>query len=440
MHDNSLARALIGIGWDIQLIPTYTPIRTDEDSVTIDQVYFGGINLYLQQKIPLFRHVPQVLDRMFDNPWLIKKLTAKASETSPELLGGLSVSMLKGMHGNQKKEVRRLVSWLKKDVKPDALLLTNVLIAGFVPYFKQQLDVPVAVMLQGDDIFLDSLPEKYETQAVKEIRRLGNDIDAFIYHSQFYAEKMNHWFGLDSAKTHITPLTIDTTDFQNGTPALDASTTDSDSGNAANGGAVSRIPSDRKVVGYLARIAPEKGMHHLVDAFIQIKKRESDSQSTQNAFLVVAGWLGDHNRAYANEQLKKLDEAGLSEDYLFLGTIERSTKIELLKRIDVFSVPTEYHEPKGLYVLESMACGTPVVQPDHGAFPELIQSTGGGLLCASENSEDLSKKISSLLDDDPRRLELGDSGKQSVLTQRGSATMAADTARVFQQLLNSERF
>ncbi len=417
MHDNALARALQKtMNWDVQLIPTYTPIRTDEKDVTVDQVYFGGINLYLQQKIPIFRHIPAFLDRFLDNPRLIKRLTAKASETSPKLLGGLTVSMLKGLHGNQRKEVRRLVTWLKNDVKPDALLLTNILIAGFVPYFKQELNAPVAVMLQGDDIFLDSLPENYEKAALKEIRRLGSEIDAFVYHSQFYADKMNRWFDLDPDKSHVTPLTIDTNDFESFQTTEDSR--------------LPKIAEEKLRIGYFARIAPEKGLHNLVDAFVRLKKEHPQLA----VHLLIAGWLGDHNQGYADEQQAKLDDAGLSNDYSFLGTVDRETKIEFLNGLDIFSVPTSYEEPKGIFVLEAMACGVPVVQPSHGSFPETIAASEGGLLSEPENSDDLATKLHQLLVNAELRKSLGESGRAYVLKSRNETVMAHDVAAVFNQL------
>jgi glycosyltransferase involved in cell wall biosynthesis len=419
MHDNSLARALQGIGWDVQLIPTYTPIRTDEKNVTIDHVFFGGINVYLQQKIPVFRHIPAMLDRFFDNPWLIRKMTANASETSPKLLGSLTVSMLQGIHGNQRKEVKRLVSWLKKEVKPDALLLSNILIAGFVPYFKQELNVPVVVTLQGDDIFLDSLPANFEKQAVDEIRKIGNQIDAFIYHSQFYADKMNQWFNLDPAKTKITPLAIDSADFQDEPKPSDR---------------ISAIPESHFSIGYLARIAPEKGLHLLVDAFIQIKQNATADSAAKNAQLLVAGWLGSHNETYADDQFAKIESAGLQDDYHFLGTIDRNEKIEFLKRIDLFCVPTSYAEPKGLYVLEALANGIAVVQPKHGAFPEMIESTGGGVLFEPENVTDLASQLEALINDAGHRKKLAETGRNNVLAHRNPSSMARDTASVFESL------
>src|SRR5205085_7765929 len=58
LHDNTLARALLTLGNDVQLIPLYTPIRTDEENVSAGRIYYGGINMYLQQRWPLFRWLP----------------------------------------------------------------------------------------------------------------------------------------------------------------------------------------------------------------------------------------------------------------------------------------------------------------------------------------------------------------------------------------------
>ena len=60
MHDNTLAAALMRRGVDVALIPTYTPLRTDEESVSLDRVFYGGINVFLQEKLGLFRHHAQV--------------------------------------------------------------------------------------------------------------------------------------------------------------------------------------------------------------------------------------------------------------------------------------------------------------------------------------------------------------------------------------------
>src|SRR6516162_8858834 len=125
MHDNTLVTALRAAGHDALLVPTYTPIRTDEDDVSQKRVFFGGINVYLQQKFALFRHTPWLLDRLLDARRLLRWVSRFAVSTKYEDLGDLTVSMLKGEHGHQRKEVAKLVRWLRDEVKPEVVNLTN---------------------------------------------------------------------------------------------------------------------------------------------------------------------------------------------------------------------------------------------------------------------------------------------------------------------------
>src|SRR4051794_35656555 len=94
MRDNTLAAALKTLGHDALLIPTYTPIRTDEDDVSQGRVFFGGINVYLQQKFWLFRWTPRWLDRLFDMNWLLRWVSRFAAGTEASTLGDLTISML----------------------------------------------------------------------------------------------------------------------------------------------------------------------------------------------------------------------------------------------------------------------------------------------------------------------------------------------------------
>src|SRR3972149_3165394 len=99
LHDNTLAAALLELGHDVLLMPTYTPIRTDERDVSQKRLFFGGINVYLQQKSALFRHTPWWLDRVLDRPGLIKLATKLGPGVDAARLGDLTVSMLEGAHG-----------------------------------------------------------------------------------------------------------------------------------------------------------------------------------------------------------------------------------------------------------------------------------------------------------------------------------------------------
>jgi glycosyltransferase involved in cell wall biosynthesis len=170
----------------------------------------------------------------------------------------------------------------------------------------------------------------------------------------------------------------------------------------------------------------------LVDSFLQLRRRPD----MQHARLRVAGWLGENNREYAEAEFAKIQAATEDGVFHYVGEVDRPGKIEFLRQLDVLSVPTTYHEPKGLFVLEAMAAGVPVVQPNHGAFPELIESTGGGCLTAPDDPQGLADSLHSLLTDHQRRRQYAASGLRAVHGQRNAETMARATLEVLQRYAN----
>jgi len=406
LNDNTLARTLTKLGVDIQLVPTYTPITTDEHDVSLNEVYFGGINVYLQQKFPPLRWLPAPFDRILNNPALIRWATKKDVQADPALLGAMTVSMLNASDGFQKKEVRRLLEFLSRE-QPDVINFTNVLIAGSIPEIKKQLpNVKTVVTLQGDDIFLDYIPEKYRLQSIEQIKRLAESIDGFIVHSQYYADYMGERLGIPPEKIHRVKLGIDHEGF------------------APN----SAEPTERKRIGYLARLTPEKGFHILVDAFVRLREMRDDVD------LTLAGWVGSEHKAFSDEQFAKLDAAGLGTAYQYSGVISREEKISFLQSIDVFTVPTTYREPKGRFALEAMASGLPVVFPDHGAFPEIINESGCGILVRPDDPQHLAETLNNLLSDPSQCKQLGEAGRQSILHDRNAESMAKQTLELYERL------
>ena len=411
MHDNALSRALAEHGWDIQLVPTYTPIRTDEENVSIDRVMFGGVNVYLQQKIPLLRYLPAFLDRFLDSPWLIRKVTSKAMETNATMLGKLAHSMLLGEQGNQRKQVRQLCDWLLT-VNPKLVIFSNILIGGCIELLKQKSNIPVLVTLQGDDVFLDNLEEPYKTKCIDRIKKIAEQVDGFIVQSNFFRDHMAEYFSIPQNKFYVTPLGINTADFESFQRTHQL-----------------RQPGQRHTIGYLARLAPEKGLHHLVDAFLELKSRPN----TDHIHLKIAGWLGPEHQAYAERQFERLTTAGHKDHFEYLGAIERDAKLAFLRDIDIFSVPTKFLEPKGLYVLESLAAGVPVVVHRHGAFPELVGESTGGTLVPYENPKLLADAILRLLEDHELRNEMGVAGQRYVFEKRNSKKMAEATSQAIER-------
>ncbi len=402
MRDNTLVAALCKAGHEALLVPTYTPITTDESDVSQSRIFFGGVNVYLEQKFWFFRHTPWLFDRLLNFRWLLRWVSRFASKTKYSELGELTVSMLRGEHGHQRKEVEKLSGWLGSDVKPEAIVFTNALLSGVVPTLHRDLDVPVFVTLQGDDIFLDALPAPDRLAAIKLIQANCASVAGFICTSHFYADYMADYLGLPREKMKVVY------------PGLNLS---------GHGGP---RPINRQApltIGYFARICPEKGFHNLVDAYIQLR----NNPNAPNAKLRAGGWLGDNQRAFFEEQLQKLRAAGLIDDFEYLDCPSHDDKVNFLRSLDVLSVPTTYHEPKGLYVLEAWANGIPVVLPRHGTFPELIEATGGGILVESENRDSLAEGLIRMLMDDDLRDQCGRAGELAVRERFHAAAMATET-------------
>ncbi|HUR53157.1 MAG TPA: glycosyltransferase family 4 protein, partial [Gemmataceae bacterium] len=385
MRDNTLAAALRKRGHDALLIPTYTPIRTDEPDVSQGRVFFGGINVFLQQKAWLFRHTPWLFDRLLDFPRLLRYVSRYASRAKYSDLYDLTHSMLRGRHGKQRKELAKLTRWLADDVKPEVVLLTNALLSGLVADVKQTLGVPVLVTLQGDDVFLDAFEPKLRQTLVAQIR--GNDaaIDGYICTSAAYADHMAAYLGIDRAKMHVVYPGINLAGYSAGRPPR---------------------TEHPLTIGYFARVCREKGFQNIVDAFIALRK----TSGAPRAKLKASGWLGENDRPFFAEQVAKLTAAGLASDFEYVSSPDHASKVAFFQSIDVFSVPASFHEPKGLYVLEAWANGVPVVQPRRGAFPELIAATGGGVLVEPDDPLALAAGLRQLLEDAALRARLGAAG------------------------------
>jgi glycosyltransferase involved in cell wall biosynthesis len=418
IHDNTLVRGLRATGVDVQLVPTYTPIRTDEPDASVPRVFLGGLNVYFAEKIPGFARLPRFLTSWLDRPGLIRVATSFGIQTDAADLGALTVSLLRGEHGHQKRDIDALAAWLATQSPPDVVHFTNLLIGGCIPSIKRKLGCRIVVTLQGDDIFLDSLPEPHRGRAIREMQRLIPLVDRFVVNSEFYAEEMGRRLGIPRERFEITPLTIDTADF---TPL--------DLANRHRRAAT----SPQRTIGYFARLAPEKGLHVLVDAFCLLKAKPG----TDHIRLKIAGWLGAHRRDYAEEQFQRMRDAGLGDAFEYTGEPNRADKVTFLESIDLLCVPTTYRDPKGLFALESLAAGTPVVLPAHGSFPEMLARLGGGRLVPPEDPAQLAEVLRELLADDQQRYELSRAGRAAVLERAGLPVLTEATLATYASVLSA---
>ena len=406
IHDNTLAAALIKLQHQVALVPTYTPMRTDEESVSIDQVFYGGINVFLQQKSSLFRHTPSTIDGLFNTKRLLKWISRFTSSTDARELGPLTLSVLQGEEGNQRKELQKLIDWLRDSYKPEIVHLTNSMFVGFAHDMKKALRVPVLCSLQGEDIFLEELAEPFKTKALRVLRERAKEIDGFIATSRYYADFMADYLKIPASRIDVARLGLKLKD---------------------HGAEKATLPEHPFIIGYLARICPEKGLHLLVEAFDQIVKKGIDAR------LHVAGYLGKRDQKYFEELVQKIAASGWKDRFEYRGEVSREEKIAFLNHLHVLSVPSTYKEPKGLYILEALANGVPVVQPSHGAFTELIEATGGGLLVPPHSAHSLSEGLLSLYANPQLREQLGQKGKDAVHNSFSDRQMAEETLQVYRK-------
>jgi glycosyltransferase involved in cell wall biosynthesis len=412
MHDNALAAALKAAGEDVSLFPLYTPMRLDEESVGERQIFYGGIKAYLMQKYPHPFFGRDLLLRVAGSQALLRLMPHFdiGSAVDPVANAELTISMLKGEDGNQRELLKELVQWIKSTYEPDVIHVTNALLIGVVRELKRGLDVPITCGLHGEDIFLEGMPKSYQEEALSIIRERARDVDRFLAISTYYSEMFSKWVGLDRSKIDVVWPGIALNDYR----ALPAEP----------------IVSRPLTIGFLARFVPEKGLHLLVDAFIKLY-RSGDFPDLQ---LVAGGYVSRAYKTYIDGIRKKIKESHLEDRIKLLGTLERADKLNFFKQIDVFSVPAPYREPKGISILEALASGVPVVQPDHGAYPEWVDATRGGLLHRPNDAVDLAEKLAMLLRDIDLRKRLGQQGRQGIFEKFSSEQMASATLDVLRKL------
>jgi len=413
LRDNALAAELKSRSHDVTLLPVYTPTRTDETNVSDDKVFFGGVSVYLEQYVPPFRRSPKWLDRLWDSKEILQFATRHSISTSPKMLGEMTVSMLKGESGFQHKEIDKLLAWLKSEDTPDVISIPYTLLLGLAKPIKEAFGKPVCCTLQGEDLFLEGLQEPYRSQAKELIRSHLDHIDAFISVSEFYSEFMPTYLGIPRNKIHTVPLGINLEGFHK----------------------KKRAPSQPFTIGFFARVAPEKGLHALAKAYVRLRS----SEVLTVARLEAAGYLAPEHRKYLDDIRRDLKSAGLADEFTYHGTVDREHKISFLQSLDVLSVPATYDEPKGIFLLEAMACGVPVVQPRRGGFTEIVEKTGGGLLVEPDNVESLADGILRISRDAELATRLSDAGFRKVREFYSVERMADRAIEVYESLQSPKR-
>ena len=473
LQGNTVCRAMQQAGHDTVLVPVYTPLKTDEENVSVGRVALGGLNVYLQQHSSAFRHTPSFVDRLLDRPGLLGRLGGGA--TRPEQLGALTVSMLRGEEGRQQKEIDKLVHWLGNEIRPNLVHLSTALLVGVTHAITSRLGIPVVATLSGEDGFIERLHEPYRTEAREELRTRCAELDALVAPSDYYAQFMADYLGvaleritvirpgLDLEGHGVVPKPMveepeldadpnDTADLSVSDEQEQQDTLDEESQPDEPDEESSEMPEDDMPtqemetitvepeppvpekepfrIGYFSRICPTKGLHQLVEA-VRILLREPTLPPIR---LVAAGHLGRGDRGYFRKIRRQLAHRGLADWFDYRGELDRRGKIAFLQSLDVLCVPATRPESKGIAVLEGLANGTPAVLPDQGVFSELIAETGGGLLYEPNRPSAMAKMLERMVRNPEMAQRCGQQGKEVIHRDYDARRTAEQMVELYRSL------
>ncbi|MGD9158509.1 MAG: glycosyltransferase family 4 protein [Desulfobacteraceae bacterium] len=410
LRDQTLVRALHSQGHEITMVPLYLPIKLDSPEVSMDTpIFFGGVNVYLQQKLELFRKTPRWVDSLFDNRALLSRVSKKAGMTSSRDLGETTLSMLRGEDGYQAKELDRLVDWLSRDMeKPDVIILSNILLGGLAATIKKHLQVPVVCLLQDEEAFVDGMGEPYSKEAWELLRKCSQEMDAFISVSKAYLNRIAPRLGLDENRIHTVYMGIELRDYMTAGP-----------------------PPEKPTIGFLSRMCPQRGLDTLVDTFIILKQ----DPKLKECQLQICGGKSQSDEAFIRDMQHRLENAGAAGDVTFMPEFLGEGRRQWLKGLTVMCVPEKEEAAYGLFAMEAQAAGVPVVVPKIGIFPELIELTGGGELVEFNLPRFFAAVLSPLLLDPEAAYRMGQQGRRGIEEHFDVEKTAKNLIGVFEKVV-----
>lgn len=388
LRDSAFTRSLKNTGHDAITIPLYMPLNSTSNNTDDGlPVFYGAVNVYLEQKFKFFRRMPKWLHNFFNSPAILRYASKKSESTRAAGLEEMTISMLKGAEGYQEEELELLINFLKNHEKPDVVHLSNALLMGLARRIRKELNIPVICSLQDEDVWLDAMSEDYQTRLWDIMCERSKDIDAFVAVSQYFGNVMQKRMCIPNEKLHIVPIGVDPKVYRFSEPV-----------------------QNPPVIGYLSRMNKENGFEIIVDAFIKLKKEDK----FKNVLLKATGGKTADDDKFINKQLKKLKQNGFENDIEFINDFRTEKLSDFFEKLTVLSVPVLRGEAFGMYQLESLAAGIPIVQPALGAFPEIVTNTKGGVIYEPNTPDALASKLAEVITDSKKLKEMGKNGRKIV--------------------------
>ena len=391
LRDLSVGRALSNAGHEVTMLPLYLPATAHTPEPEDAPIFYSAVTLYLRHKYRWMRRLPRHWFRPLDS-WPVLKMAARmAGSTSANGLEDLTLSMLKGMEGQQAEELTLLAEWIEAlppGSRPDLIILSNALLAGLAERLKIAAQAPVICWLQDEHVWFDAMHDSLRHAVLRAMRADAAHIDRFIAVSEYYRIRMSEMLKIDSHRIDVVYPSLNAADYQ-----------------------VSDVRRKPRKIGFLSRMAASEGFHILVDAFIELRKNPRFNDVT----LAATGGSAPE-RSFMRRQLKKLRAAGLGGDVAISPVRFSADRKGFLSELTILSVPGgATPEAFGYYAIEAMAAGVPVVLPAQGAFPEFVTTESGGVLVDEMSADKLAAALSALLDNPARLTELSRNARRAAL-------------------------
>jgi glycosyltransferase involved in cell wall biosynthesis len=353
IRDAMLVRQFHKMGHEAIALPMYLPSGDQQGDFKKGPMFYGGINVWLQQHLGLFRKTPRWLDRMFDGQKLLAKVSSKTGLASAKELGQTTISMLRGSDGKQVKELNRMLDWLDApENKPDVVILSNALLAGLAGPIRRRLNCAIVCLLQDEDGFVDGLGEPWTGRVWELMRHCAADVDLFISVSQYYQALMTEKLALAPHRIQMVYPGLNLQDYP----------------------AAGQKPAE-PVIGYLARMCENNGLDILVDAILILAK-----ENAAPVRLRICGGKTAADTHYLQGIEDKIHRQGLFRQVEWVEDFGVESRKAFLRDITLLCVPYRLPAACGLSVLEAMASGTGFVEPKTGVFVELSEISRAGLL------------------------------------------------------------
>jgi len=412
LRDSALVQSLRNEGHDALTVPMYLPLtmngQNQPDGI---QVFYGAVNIYLKQNYPWLRNMPGFMERFLNSRVVLSYAAHKAGSTRAKGLEEMTVSMLMGSEGNQQEELEELVGFLKRE-KPDIVHFSNALLLGMAARIREDVKVPVVYSLQDEDVWVDAMEDSYKEHTWELMAQKGEDVDGFVAVSHYYARMMQQRMRIPDEKIHVVHIGVNPAAYEPSPPA-----------------------NNPPAIGYLSRMNEENGFEIFIDAFIKLKRNETFASLR----LYATGGMTGDDKSFIHKQMQKLKQANLIDQVDIQHEFQQERVSEFFRKITILSVPVLNGEAFGLYQIEALASGIPLVQPAVGAFPEIIEATQGGVTYQPNTSSALAAKLSEVLDSPSQLEKMSKAGVEAVSNHFNCKMLTRKMVEIYQQILDKKR-